>query len=171
MNGRCTRARGLWAASSGRGGDTAPTAPYALSSQVCHQSRHGTAGRGYGLTTRLLPDLASPIVPVALGPHTLHVVAKRLILPGTLTALLRLLVCSGRLLKGLATAAGGQCNRQRLAARLDTVCGAVRANKIHPHPGLRSSPAQAKKAAAFCKISWARLSARCARSSAFMRLD
>ena len=133
-----------------------------------HQSRHGTAGRGYGLTTRLLPDLASPIVPVALGPHTLNVVAKRLILPGTLTAFLRLPVCSGRLLKGLATAAG---NRQRLAARLDTVFGAVRVNKIHPHPGLRSSPAQAKKAAACCKISWARLSARCARSSAFMRLD
>ena len=40
--------------------DTAPAAPYAMSSQVFHQLLHGTAGRRHGLTTRLLPELASP---------------------------------------------------------------------------------------------------------------
>ena len=75
------------------------------------------------------------------------------------------------LLKGLATAAGGRRHRQRLAARLDIVFLAVRVNQIHPHLGLRSSAAWAKKAAASCKVSWARLRAQCARAGAFMRFD
>lgn len=133
--------------------------------KVFHQSLHGTAGRGYRLTARLFPDFTSTVVPVTLFPHALNVVAKLSVPPGALTALLWLS------LKGPTAAIRGRCNRQFLADRLDTVFVAVRVNKIHPHLGLRSSAAWAKKAAAFFKISWARLSARFSRSSAFMRFD
>src|SRR5690606_34788297 len=70
---------------------------------------------------------------------------------------------------GLAGVVRRWSDRQHAADRLDSIPLPVRVDERHHHPGRRSSPAWAKKAAALRRISLARRSSRFSRSSSLIR--
>src|SRR5690606_4247813 len=131
--------------------------------KLSHKALDRAARHPPPLSPEWPPNLARTVDLEVLRPDAPNLPPQHLVTPGTKRSKRRIA------LSGLVRIVGRWSDRKNLADRLDSIRLPVRINEGHHHLSPRSSSAWAEKAAAFRRISFARLSSRFSRSSPLIR--